>query len=359
MAACEGPRRTLYPYGNTFIDGACNEGRSTNPVIEIYGPNATFSWDEMNDPQLDLLPNTVSAGGAFTECVSSAEVYDLNGNLDEWVLDLTPSGHGIFKGGYFVDATINGDGCTYTTTAHSPSYHDYSLGFRCCSSPQQSDSSSKTSTPQGSLLAGCPTDMVPVQNMFGDTVCMDLYEAPNTPLYRPLVMYDYDEAQSWCQYRNKRLCFEDEWTSGCAGPMGYAYPYGNTHIPAKCNDNQVWRLYNQTILNYYMDGWSTPDVESVEELMRKIQLTHTQETALLVDHLEWLYQGWLTFEYFFSSFELNYFYFQGNYASSPPFNGCVSAYGARDTQGNVEEWTTRRVPGGDLFHGNLKVKIQC
>ena len=35
-------------------------------------------------------------------------------------------------GGYFVDDKINGLGCHYRTVAHAPTYHDYSLGFRCC-----------------------------------------------------------------------------------------------------------------------------------------------------------------------------------------------------------------------------------
>jgi hypothetical protein len=140
-------------------------------------------------------------------------------------------------------------------------------------------------------VLSCPADMVEVEDMYGDAVCMDMYEAPNTPLYRPLVMYDYDEAQAWCAHRSKRLCYEDEWTNGCAGPSGDAYPYGNTHVPGMCNDNQPWLLYNQTILNYYQDGWSTPEVESVEELMWSIQRTHTPQSAILVDHLEWLYQG--------------------------------------------------------------------
>jgi hypothetical protein len=35
-------------------------------------------------------------------------------------------------GGFFVDAKLNGPGCTYRTTAHAKTYHDYSTGFRCC-----------------------------------------------------------------------------------------------------------------------------------------------------------------------------------------------------------------------------------
>ena len=34
--------------------------------------------------------------------------------------------------GYFLDTTINGEGCMYSTRAHAPAYHDYSIGFRCC-----------------------------------------------------------------------------------------------------------------------------------------------------------------------------------------------------------------------------------
>ena len=35
-----------------------------------------------------------------------------------------------------VDAKINGPGCEYRTTAHAPSYYDYSTGFRCCADPR-------------------------------------------------------------------------------------------------------------------------------------------------------------------------------------------------------------------------------
>ena len=45
---------------------------------------------------------------------------------------LLPRLGGIFKGGFFVDAKLNGPGCLYATTAHAQSYHDYSTGFRCC-----------------------------------------------------------------------------------------------------------------------------------------------------------------------------------------------------------------------------------
>ena len=84
--------------------------------------------DQMNDPQLNRLANSLDPTGANPACVSAEGVYDLHGNLHEWVAD--PDG--TFRGGFYVDAKINGEGCSYRTTAHGRRYHDYSTGFRCC-----------------------------------------------------------------------------------------------------------------------------------------------------------------------------------------------------------------------------------
>ena len=45
---------------------------------------------------------------------------------------LNRTSHGRFRGGWYGDAENNGPGCTYVTSAHEPTYHDYSTGFRCC-----------------------------------------------------------------------------------------------------------------------------------------------------------------------------------------------------------------------------------
>lgn len=134
--ACGGfTTRFTYPYGNTFQAGQCNTGHAS-PVLRVFGANALFNSIEMNNPVLDTLDNTVAfAAGNYANCTNSETfTYDQAGNLDEWVADVTPEGHGVFAGGYFVDDVINGPGCTYETVAHNPVYHDYSLGFRCCKS---------------------------------------------------------------------------------------------------------------------------------------------------------------------------------------------------------------------------------
>ena len=128
LRACEGPSGHVYPYGDTYVAGACNEGRATHPVIEVFGSGASWSSAELNDPRLNQLPDSLAPSGDYAACVTDEGIYDLHGNLHEWVADAS----GTFRGGFYVDASINGTGCSYATTAHSFDYHDYSTGFRCC-----------------------------------------------------------------------------------------------------------------------------------------------------------------------------------------------------------------------------------
>ena len=133
LAACQGPQGWIWPYGDTYQAGACNDDYpGTHPVVDYFGTSEGV-WDSahMNDPGIDQQPGTVAPGGQFTACRSAWGACDLHGNLHEWVADAD----GTFRGGFFADASINGPGCTYVTTAHERGYHDYSTGFRCCAEP--------------------------------------------------------------------------------------------------------------------------------------------------------------------------------------------------------------------------------
>jgi hypothetical protein len=172
----------------------------------------------------------------------------------------------------------------------------------------------------------CPDGTVPV-----DTTCMDLYEAPNIAGALPLVMYSFNEAEAWCGARGKRLCYDDEWTHACAGVDGWPEPYGPTRVPGECNDAHVWRVYNQSLLNGWPNGVSTPDVTSVSDLLDGARAIGPAAAAA-ADHVWSLYQG----------------------AGGGDTTGCVGAAGVYDLVGNVEEWTRRRDGGAPNFHGNLK-----
>jgi sulfatase modifying factor 1 len=133
--ACMGPKKTVFPYGNHRQVGRCNDnGRSPmqvfNPMLDGK-PEHRWMWGHagnMNDPRLNQLEGTLTRTGERAQCTNEYGVFDMVGNLHEWVDDP----EGTFQGGYYLDTHLNGDGCHYRTTAHPMSHYDYSTGFRCC-----------------------------------------------------------------------------------------------------------------------------------------------------------------------------------------------------------------------------------
>jgi len=134
-AACMGPKKTVFPYGNKRQTGRCNDnGRSPmqffNPQLDDK-PEHKWMWGHagnMIDPRLNQLEGTLTRTGERSDCTNEYGVFDMVGNVHEWVDD--PDG--TFQGGYYLDTHLNGDGCYYRTTAHPMSHADYSTGFRCC-----------------------------------------------------------------------------------------------------------------------------------------------------------------------------------------------------------------------------------
>ena len=136
--ACRGPSNFQFPYGDTRRAGACNDDiRPVHPVAEVGHllgiPHDQLWHAGMNQAIINQLPDTLLPTGSRAECTNAYGVYDMVGNLHEWVDDAD----GTFRGGYYMDTTKNGDGCSYQTTAHDFTYHDYSTGFRCCMDPER------------------------------------------------------------------------------------------------------------------------------------------------------------------------------------------------------------------------------
>jgi hypothetical protein len=127
--ACEGRTQTTFPYGDERKTGYCNDNGKA-PLASYYAgaSPAGNEWDAMNDPRLNQMSGTIAKSGSHPHCKSSFGVYDMVGNVHEWIAD--PAG--TFLGGYYLDTKLNGDGCHYKTVAHDAAYHDYSTGFRCC-----------------------------------------------------------------------------------------------------------------------------------------------------------------------------------------------------------------------------------
>jgi hypothetical protein len=131
--ACMGSQQATYGYGTKEEPRRCNDyGRS--PVAALFAGSHDLSdrgqwnYEKMNDASLNQLDRTLARAGEHPGCTNDYGVYDMVGNLHEWVADP----NGTFQGGYYQDTHENGDGCTYKTMAHAAWYHDYSTGYRCC-----------------------------------------------------------------------------------------------------------------------------------------------------------------------------------------------------------------------------------
>lgn len=132
VTACRGEKQTTFPYGDKYREGQCNVFREDHPAHILHG---SFSVG-LSDPrlnQIDLEGAPLLRTTGKTESCKSVwgddAVYDMVGNLDEWVADA----EGTFVGGFYARATRNG--CDSRVTAHPISYFDYSTGVRCCADP--------------------------------------------------------------------------------------------------------------------------------------------------------------------------------------------------------------------------------
>jgi formylglycine-generating enzyme required for sulfatase activity len=120
--ACEGPQMKPYPYGDGYKrdSSACNIDR--RPWIDPW-----VNPFEVVDRR--------TASGAFERCHSDFGVYDIVGNVDEWVYntrgrtDRAPWVSGLM-GGHWVAGIRNR--CRAITDSHEPTFVFYVTGARCC-----------------------------------------------------------------------------------------------------------------------------------------------------------------------------------------------------------------------------------
>ncbi len=129
QTACRGEQGRKFPYGDEYKPGACNVFRESHPGQILFRKMSVGMLDpRMNKVTFKGKP-LLRLTGATPECKSvwgDDAIYDMVGNLDEWIDDP----EGTFAGGFYSRTAKNG--CEKTTVSHTATYFDYSTGGRCC-----------------------------------------------------------------------------------------------------------------------------------------------------------------------------------------------------------------------------------
>ena len=127
--ACRGEQNRRFPYGDDYQDEACNVFREAHPASLLHGDASIHHLD----PRLNLVKSArgplLRRTGETPRCRSDWSgdaVFDMVGNLDEWV----DAAEGTFVGGFYSRGTR--DGCDAKVETHPFEFFDYSVGVRCC-----------------------------------------------------------------------------------------------------------------------------------------------------------------------------------------------------------------------------------
>jgi formylglycine-generating enzyme required for sulfatase activity len=133
MRACNGASARPYPYGGSYQASRCNDTKQWKPPkwekLARY-PNDTATAEADRLYQAD-------PSGTRESCVSEDGVFDLTGNVAEWVRRTYPTqknySHvikGCFWSGCFHTREVS---CAFKNPAHPGDFRSYEVGFRCCS----------------------------------------------------------------------------------------------------------------------------------------------------------------------------------------------------------------------------------
>jgi len=132
VRACQGASGRPYPYGAAYKRGTCNDDKVWR--VPSWSTLATWPSDAAKAEASRLYQADTS--GSRPGCVSQEGVFDLTGNVAEWVrrsyANRTNYDH-VMKGCYW-SGCYGGSGpsCSFVNSAHPGVFRTYEAGFRCC-----------------------------------------------------------------------------------------------------------------------------------------------------------------------------------------------------------------------------------
>jgi hypothetical protein len=125
--ACEGPQRWPLPYGLEKVEGRCNVDRP----VRIPDARA-FGLPEQISLELERVDQRV-ASGSMPGCVSAYGVYDLVGNVAEWVgLHAKRPRRGAHRRAVAGGGPGTSHPCRFLADPAEGQARSFETGFRCC-----------------------------------------------------------------------------------------------------------------------------------------------------------------------------------------------------------------------------------
>lgn len=129
--ACEGDEHRPLAYGWAVNRSTCNSDKAWRAfnTTELYS-----NGEEASVRETERLWQG-SPSGRYGACISPSGIYDLMGNVEEWVASRAGRDFpGVLRGGFWAKPWT---GCRGANDAHEPSFRFYETGFRCCADPRQ------------------------------------------------------------------------------------------------------------------------------------------------------------------------------------------------------------------------------
>jgi formylglycine-generating enzyme required for sulfatase activity len=132
VRACQGAHARPYPYGAVYKRGVCNDDkvwRSPNWTVLGTWPSSAAKAEADRLYQAD-------PSGSRPGCASEEGVFDLTGNVAEWVRRSFPNRTNydhVMKGCYWAGCYGgSAPSCAFVNPAHPGAFRTYEAGFRCC-----------------------------------------------------------------------------------------------------------------------------------------------------------------------------------------------------------------------------------
>jgi sulfatase modifying factor 1 len=133
--ACEGDEHRPLAYGWKVDLAMCNSGKTWRQ----FDVKKLYSHDKADVKEETERLDQSEPSGKFATCVSPFGVFDMMGNVEEWVTSRKGRRYrGALMGGFWSKPWT---GCRGTNDAHEEAFTFYETGFRCCADAGSLDES--------------------------------------------------------------------------------------------------------------------------------------------------------------------------------------------------------------------------